>query len=177
MRYGGTSMKKCSVENCGKPVHARGWCQMHYLRNKRSFLPKRARRPKAQCSITNCTALAYAKGWCVKHYSRFRKHGTPFAPKHGFIPCNRRAAKLTEANVRKIRKLRAEGVQGKDPAARYGVSPATICMAVKGRTWGDLKTTYVLTSMASPGPQRSSLRRGLAGPGLSGVAENSNRPS
>jgi len=58
------------------------------------------------------------------------------------------------------------GVKLKDLAARFKVSEAAISMAVKGRTWGDLKTTYVLTSMASPGPQRSSLRRGLAGPGL-----------
>jgi len=76
----------------------------------------------------------------MKHYARVMKRGSPLVPKHGFI--NRGAAKLTKAKVRKIRKLRSEGVKLKDLVARFKVTEAAISMAAKGRTWGDLKTYF-----------------------------------
>ena len=115
---------------------------------------------KKQCSVENCAAPAYCRGLCSRCYLRDLKNGSLLAaPK--ILP----GAKLTAEQVHMIRKLWAEGVRQYVLAERFGVTGAAISMAVNGRTWGDLKTTYVLTSMASPGPQRSSLRRGLAGPG------------
>lgn len=32
-------MKKCTVANCDKPLHAMGYCDMHYRRNRRNGSP------------------------------------------------------------------------------------------------------------------------------------------
>ncbi|GAB46778.1 hypothetical protein GOTRE_181_00575 [Gordonia terrae NBRC 100016] len=32
-------MSSCSVVDCGRPVHARGWCARHYLHNWRTGRP------------------------------------------------------------------------------------------------------------------------------------------
>lgn len=44
-------------------------------------------------------------------------------------------AKLTEADVKDIRKMRAEGIAVRHIAACYDVSERTIYLACKGRTW------------------------------------------
>lgn len=61
--------------------------------------------------------------------------------KHGTIPMgeNRAASKLTESEVRYIRKSRDAGVMHKTLAAELGVCVATIENAAAGRTWGWLK--------------------------------------
>lgn len=35
-------MSTCSVVDCGRPVHARGWCSLHYLHNWRTGQPTSA---------------------------------------------------------------------------------------------------------------------------------------
>ena len=44
-------------------------------------------------------------------------------------------ARLTEAAVAEIRRRSATGVRQADLARAYGVSPALICMVVKGQRW------------------------------------------
>ena len=61
--------------------------------------------------------------WAIEH--RERGVGTPD-----------RRAKLTPAEVQSIRSsYRAGGVTQRMLAARYGVSPVTICAVLRGRTW------------------------------------------
>lgn len=45
------------------------------------------------------------------------------------------SAKLTEADVREIRRLRAEGVSCSVLAARYGVQPSHLSNVASGRAW------------------------------------------
>ncbi len=47
--------------------------------------------------------------------------------------------KLTEAEVRMIRKLRRSGSTGVSLAKRFGVCPSNICWITKGGTWRHLK--------------------------------------
>lgn len=44
-------------------------------------------------------------------------------------------AKLDEAQVQAIRKMRADGQQYKDIAAKFGVSGGAVGMIIKGKTW------------------------------------------
>lgn len=45
------------------------------------------------------------------------------------------AAKLTEADVRRIRELVAAGQTGKDVAALYGSSPSLVSLIVRRKKW------------------------------------------
>lgn len=52
----------CSIEDCTKPVKARGWCQSHYLKL----------RGAAPCKEDDCPRPVIAKGWCHPHYYALR---------------------------------------------------------------------------------------------------------
>ena len=50
------------------------------------------------------------------------------------------SAKLTEADVVELRRIYAKGgYRHKDLAKMFGVSPATIGLAIQGRTWGHVR--------------------------------------
>lgn len=80
----------CTVENCGTPAAARGWCNAHYARWRRHGDPKAGgvRQQPAPtdglCTVENCDRKASARGYCHLHYGRWRKHGDPL--KGGPIP-------------------------------------------------------------------------------------------
>ena len=65
-------MEYCSMENCLKPVKAKGLCAMHHQRKLRHGDPNtvRPRRVKKviKCSWVNCDSNAVSKGFCSKHY-------------------------------------------------------------------------------------------------------------
>jgi len=66
--------RTCSVEGCGRPVLARGWCVAHYTRWRRGSdmaAPVDAR-PVATCSVDGCEVDAVARGMCPRHYERAR---------------------------------------------------------------------------------------------------------
>lgn len=70
----------CSIEGCGKPVQARGWCNTHYARWRRQGDPHTVLgngRPDPLCTLDKCDNPHYARGWCRKHYQRWRNHGDP----------------------------------------------------------------------------------------------------
>ena len=73
--------KKCSIDGCEKPLKARGWCGMHWLRWRRHGDPGDAaptRLPVGdQCSVSGCARPPLARGWCGTHWSRWRNHGDP----------------------------------------------------------------------------------------------------
>jgi hypothetical protein len=66
-------------------------------------------------------------------------HGTVTKPGCSARGTANAAAKLTEADVLEIRKLRAQRVKILDLAARFGVSGAAIKAAVSGKSWSHLK--------------------------------------
>ncbi|GHJ21664.1 HNH endonuclease signature motif containing protein [Streptomyces albus] len=66
------STAKCSVEDCGRDVTARGMCNMHYLRERRAKKP---------CTIEGCGKPSTARGWCSAHNWRWKRHGDPLSLK------------------------------------------------------------------------------------------------
>ena len=69
----------CSVEGCGSPVKARGWCAKHWNRWRRNGHPTSLPRAKLRpgCSASGCTRPRAARGLCRTHYSRWqRSHAT-----------------------------------------------------------------------------------------------------
>lgn len=68
-------MKVCSIEGCGLPVLARGWCSTHYARWRRLGTVELP--PSPTCVIVGCGLRRHGRGWCITHYSRWRAHGDP----------------------------------------------------------------------------------------------------
>lgn len=63
--------KICSVDGCGKKVHARGMCQPHYR--------KKLLESKPVCTIKGCDRKQLARGLCSMHYDRLQDRGSPLA--------------------------------------------------------------------------------------------------
>lgn len=74
---------RCTVDGCGRPQHARGWCKQHYRRWMKHGTPDTTpiRRyqwlGRARCAAEGCVLPARACGYCMLHYQRWRRHGTP----------------------------------------------------------------------------------------------------
>lgn len=78
------STRSCSVSSCDRPMRARGWCPLHYVRWLRQGDPMKLGRPgrppgryRRRCQVTACSRLRYGRGLCAMHYRRWRRHGTP----------------------------------------------------------------------------------------------------
>lgn len=74
----------CSVEGCGNPHSARGWCHTHYGRWRRHGDPLAAVNPvryapSDKCRVEGCPTRARSLGWCPMHYMRWRRNGDPLA--------------------------------------------------------------------------------------------------
>lgn len=65
-------METCNIENCLKPLKAKGLCSMHHQRMLRHGDPNTVRprrvRKQTECKWINCHAPATTKGLCPKHY-------------------------------------------------------------------------------------------------------------
>jgi HNH endonuclease len=90
---------QCSVENCGRPVEARGLCRPHYKAERRPTCGRpgcerrAARRGLCQacydderlrgreCSVAGCERQQKARGWCALHYNRWYVEGDPGEPR------------------------------------------------------------------------------------------------
>ncbi len=68
----------CSVENCGKPIRSKGFCQIHY---QRMYVQGRTERVKQSregvCSVEGCDLPIKGIGYCNKHYQLFKRNGSP----------------------------------------------------------------------------------------------------
>ena len=69
----------CSIDGCGKPVRARGWCVNHYALWQRNGKPIVVKGAIKTCSIEGCEKLKKARGWCAAHYWRNQNYGSPLA--------------------------------------------------------------------------------------------------
>ena len=73
-------MRKCDVENCGKPHQARGLCWAHYQALRRALQLTGAWRPRqaqSLCAIDGCYRKHIGRGFCQMHYFRWRRYGDP----------------------------------------------------------------------------------------------------
>lgn len=68
----------CSIDGCDTAVKARGWCDKHYLRWRRTGNPEHVR-TIGSCSIDGCNGDLRSSGLCNKHYLRWKRHGDPFS--------------------------------------------------------------------------------------------------
>jgi hypothetical protein len=74
----------CSVDGCGKPHHAHGYCAVHAARFARLGDPLaggmfRSKNNGATCRVDGCTSPSKKRGFCDAHYARWRRHGDPTA--------------------------------------------------------------------------------------------------
>lgn len=70
----------CTHDGCQGEVIARGWCESHYRKWKRTH-PETI---SVRCTYDGCNEPHLAKGWCVLHYSRWKRTGDPGPPKSRF---------------------------------------------------------------------------------------------
>lgn len=72
----------CTIEGCGRPHKARGYCSVHYQQFKRGVpitteIATRGRYDGLTCSAVDCDGEVKAHGLCKRHYARLRRHGDP----------------------------------------------------------------------------------------------------
>jgi hypothetical protein len=69
--------RTCSIDGCGKPHKARGWCSSHYnaWRAYGDPLGKPEVKPQRGCSVADCPHPAKWAGLCNAHSYRMRTHG------------------------------------------------------------------------------------------------------
>lgn len=65
----------CSVEGCGKPHQARGFCGTHDYRMKKHGALEVPAHIKSFCSAPDCGRFVVANGLCDRHYRRLKAHG------------------------------------------------------------------------------------------------------
>lgn len=68
----------CSVDECSRLPHARGWCHAHYMRFRRHGDPAFSlinRNHDGACSVDGCQRVYRSNGLCFMHWQRMRKHG------------------------------------------------------------------------------------------------------
>ena len=72
MWYNRSMSKNCSIDGCGKVPRARGWCQAHYTRWRRTGSPTKVHKV---CSVPDCGKPYRAKNFCAAHYYASRTCG------------------------------------------------------------------------------------------------------
>lgn len=88
---------ECTVEGCGRPYSAKGYCTKHYVQWKRTGTPTPDVPPPRLCSILGCDKPHRAHGFCGKHYQRWRDNGDPTVVKiapHGAGTIDRKGYRL-----------------------------------------------------------------------------------
>lgn len=75
-----TQHETCTVGNCRRKHHARGYCLTHYMQFKRGITPVGPIRARVatkpdECTEDGCAEPVKAKGLCKMHYQRLLRHG------------------------------------------------------------------------------------------------------
>ncbi len=68
-------MTTCEVDDCDKPVLAKGLCRNHYARYRRNGHTGLQDRTPKPCKVEGCGTVAKSKGMCNRHYQQWRTHG------------------------------------------------------------------------------------------------------
>ena len=125
------SGRTCSVEGCGKPFLANGYCAAHNRRYKLYGHPLAVapKRPRRVCQVDGCEETHQARGYCNPHYQRFLRHGDPLG-----VPKPR--------SVRSLDDLRKHGAETVAPRHRPELGPCFEWQRSRipegyGRTWFD----------------------------------------
>jgi hypothetical protein len=68
--------RTCSVTDCNRPHHGRGFCLKHYFRQ---YKPGTARiyPERGACAVEDCGRPHHARGWCNTHHNRWLHTGSP----------------------------------------------------------------------------------------------------
>lgn len=69
-------MTRCQVDGCTSTIHAKGYCQTHYMRVRRTDSTEVTRLTITTCTIDSCTKKHAARGLCSTHISRLKRTGT-----------------------------------------------------------------------------------------------------
>lgn len=74
-------MKACTVDDCERPMFARGYCNTHYQRWKRLGTHVLPERTESTCLAADCIGRVYSLRLCLVHYQRLTKRGSLEDPK------------------------------------------------------------------------------------------------
>ena len=89
----------CTIESCGRPVVAKGFCNAHYHRFKygksNDATPIKVVEKRTHCVVDGCMGKHIGHGFCYGHYERFKKHGDPLVD----IPLKKRSLVPTVCKV------------------------------------------------------------------------------
>src|SRR3989304_9665975 len=79
-------MRMCSVTDCNRKHLARGWCEKHWNRWRRTggLTVTRQREHPATCKVVNCERRYAGRGYCALHYRRWLQHGNPMQGGHKY---------------------------------------------------------------------------------------------
>lgn len=72
-------MISCKVTMCDKQKHAKGYCNMHYLRWLRhddvNYRTKAAKNEwnGVKCKVLHCETKVKCKGFCKLHYQKYQR--------------------------------------------------------------------------------------------------------
>jgi hypothetical protein len=61
----------CKVPGCPQTVHARGFCQKHYIQIWRMGIANK----NVKCKVNGCDNPVHAKCYCRKHYTQIWRKG------------------------------------------------------------------------------------------------------
>jgi hypothetical protein len=70
--------EECNVQDCERDIYAKGMCEMHYRRVRRTGVVGSSGptiRERSTCVAEDCEYEAEAKGYCDGHYQRLLRHG------------------------------------------------------------------------------------------------------
>jgi hypothetical protein len=75
-------MAECSVDECDRPVKARGWCMTHYVRWRKNGDPgpaqiKARSYADVDCLVDGCAKRPYGHQMCQRHWQTWKTHGDP----------------------------------------------------------------------------------------------------
>ena len=79
----------CCVQGCGKPHHARGYCQRHYdefRKNDRISVRTGVSTKRKICSVPGCHRFHHARGYCKMHYAKIVKAGVSGGNSKSVVP-------------------------------------------------------------------------------------------
>jgi hypothetical protein len=68
-------MKLCNAKDCDREVNAKGYCDKHYRRLKKTGTTEKPKFIQKKCYSIECKKDAKAKGLCDMHYRRLKTTG------------------------------------------------------------------------------------------------------